>query len=127
MIQEIHTFSLLEIYLSETSIALISVNCNKKVQIFNDLKSRTLKNMFCFLTNINRFQSCFKSDWFSWVHKLVRDIGHLKVTGSELKPDKGFGKIFRVLKTLAQRRVRTGDRQIPGLTTILLHHSGFLR
>ena len=68
------------------------------------------KNMLCFLTNINWFQPCLKSDWSKLVNRPVRDICHLKFIGSRLVPGKSFGRIFRGLKTLPQRQLQTCDR-----------------
>ena len=80
----------------------------------------TQKSMLCFLTNINCFQPCFKSDWSRLVNRSVRDIGHFKVTGSRPAPGKSFWLIFRGLITLAQHRLGTGDCQISGLKLIPL-------
>ena len=77
------------------------------------------------MTNINWFQPCLKSDWLRLVNSPVRDIGQLKVTGSTPMACTSFGQIFRGCKTLTQRRLRTGARQISGLTLIPLHNLGF--
>ena len=73
----------------------------------------------------NRFQLCLNSDLFRSINIPVRDIGHLKVSGSKPKPGKSSGQVFRSLETFAHRRLRPSDGQIFGPTFIPLHHLGF--
>ena len=61
-------------------------------------------------------------------HKLTATGPGLSIDQSETglmsAPGKSFGQTFRGLKTLAQRRLRTDDLQISGLTPTPLHHLG---
>ena len=87
-------------------------------------KPYTQKNNLCFMTNINLFKPCLKSDLSRLVNEPAGDIGYSKVIISKPAPGKSLGQLFRGLKTLAQLRVRTSDRQLYGLTFIPLHHLG---
>ena len=91
---------------------------------WNKAGNYTEKNMLCFLTNINRFHPCFKTDWFRLVIRSAKDIRPLMVTGSKPALGKGFGQSFRGLKTIARHWLRTSDRQISSLTLMLIHHLG---
>ena len=57
-------------------------------------------NMLYLLTNINRFQPCFKSDWFEFVNRAVRGFGHLTVTSS--KPTLGKTHRIKIFADMAQ-------------------------
>ena len=92
-----------------TTVLAINVHSGKKIVTFEQYK----------LTSALPEKRLVQvSQWTS------KNISRLKVSGSRPAPGKRFEQMFRALKTFAQRRLRTVDRQIFILKLILVHHLG---
>ena len=89
---------------------------NKKLSFFSTtFTSYTKTNKLYFLTNINRFQPCFKSHLSRFVNKPVSDIGHSKAISWNQRWEKSFGQIFEASEDLPSAGFE------PAIVTSLVH------